>query len=349
MVGVVTAGDMQLLVRPKIGVRNVLALMDVDATTQVWRDEEFSFAGEPDLLAAMVHVFVKALDRSLAQGLRRDYRVEENDAMTLRGRIDFPKLSRRPGSSPTIPCVYDDYTSDTALNQLLLAAIRRSLSIPRGAAADRRALHRQEARFQGVEAGTGSLSWLDSWVPSRLDRHLEHPVRLGAMLLRNLSITDRSGSTASSTFLIDMNKLVESYICDRLREHLDGDLVLSAQHTTVLDTSGRVRIAPDLVFLRNGRPVFVADVKYKAVGSIDEVSTADLYQVFAYARVLGLTSATLITCGALERIRDEITIRNSDVRIEVWPVDLTGGPEALRTSTKRLAEHIRMQSTRGYV
>ena len=345
MVGVVTAGDIQMLIRPKIGVRNVLALMGAEAAAQSWLDAEFSFAGQPDLLAAMVHVFARALDRALAQGVRHDYRAVEHDVMPLRGRIDFAKLSRRPATSITLPCAYDDYTADTGLNRLLLAAIRQAMTIPRGAAADRRSLHRQEARLEGVGVDPNPLAWVASWTPSRLDQHLENPVRLGAMLLRYLSIADQRGQTTSSTFLIDMNKLVESYVTARLREHLSDHLVVSAQHPTALDAEGRVRVYPDLVFLRDGRPAFIADVKYKVVGSADEVATADLYQAFTYARILGLSSATLITCGPFDRVRDVIVVRNSEVRIEIWPIDLTGGPESLRSSTQLLADQILRESS----
>jgi 5-methylcytosine-specific restriction enzyme subunit McrC len=340
-VGVVTVDGAQVHIRSKIGVRNVLRLLDDGGRGgERWLPDEFGYDIDDDLLTAMVHVFAVALDRALAQGLRRDYVAVREDLRALRGRIDFARLAHRPAAGMTAPCAYDDHTADIPLNRLLLAAARRALAIPGATVRDRRSLNRSLGAFEGVATVGDPLVWLASWVPSRLDAHCERAVRLGALLLRHLSISDRSGGTVASTFLVDMDRLVESFLTTQLKRRLPGHLVLSAQHRTTLDHGARVQIRPDLVVKHRGEPVFVADVKYKAVGSIADVSTSDLYQLAAYAGALGVPGGALITCGAGVTGSDEIRVRGSDVRLQVWPVDLTGTSQQLSAALDRLGERL---------
>lgn len=339
MVGVVTAGDVQVHVRPKIGIRNVLRLLDGSATSARWLEEEFSFSSESDLLTAIIEVFTRALDRALAQGLRRDYLVVEEDLVAVRGRIDMRAAMRR-GPTTTLPCRYEEYSPNIPVNGLLLAAAQRSLRVPGLPIQVRRSLHHHLPAFEGVVAPADPLVWLSNWTPTRLDRHLEPAVRLGALILRHLTIADAAGGHAASTFLLDMNSLVESFLTERLRTELAGDVDVVAQMPLHLDEGERVHIKPDLVFLRQGRPVFVADVKYKAVSTVGQVSQDDLYQLHAYATVLGLSAGALITCGG-DTASDQITVRRHGTSLEVWPIDLTGSREQLDDEIHRLATLVR--------
>ena len=51
-----------------------------------WRDEQAPFKEARDLVEAMAHAFVSALEKALRRGLH-GYRLTENPAKTVRGRI----------------------------------------------------------------------------------------------------------------------------------------------------------------------------------------------------------------------------------------------------------------------
>ena len=116
VVGVATIGDNQFLIRPKIGIRNLLALMDVGVHHERWADDIFEYDSELDLLTTMVRLFLRSVERALAQGLRRDYQRREDQLLTIRGRLDLRAAMRRPGGLMTLPCVFDDHTADVGAN-----------------------------------------------------------------------------------------------------------------------------------------------------------------------------------------------------------------------------------------
>lgn len=338
MVGVVAAGDTTVVIEPKIPMESVLTLMAATPPSERWLSDEAGLGEAPDLLRIVVHAYTVALDRALSRGMRRDYREEREELVGLRGRIDIARISRRPFPSTRIPCVYDEYTPDTGLNRLLLAAVRACSRVPGVPGPDRTALRRCAAALDGVSDDRSALDWYAEWVPTRLDRHFEQAARLAALILRNMTITEAAGATRSPTFLVNMNALVEKYVEVRLREALRGVLAVTAQLSTTLDMEGRVRIRPDLLLIRHGTPVLVADVKYKAVESVADVARADLYQVTSYATALGLESAALITCGVAPDLPEQITVRESGVRIRVLPLDLSGDHVAHTAAIRNLAD-----------
>ena len=345
MVGVVAAGDTTVVIEPKIPMESVLTLMAATPPSEKWLTEEAGLGEAPDLLRVVVHAYVTALDRALSRGMRREYREEREDLVGIRGRIDIATLSRRPFVSTRIPCVFDEYTPDTGLNRLLLAAVRRCARVPGVAGSDRTALRRCAAALDGVGEDRSPLDWYEKWTPTRLDRHFEQAARLAALILRNMTITESAGATRSPTFLVNMNALVEKYVEIRLRDALHGVLDVTAQLSTTLDMEGRVAMRPDLLLSRRGNPVLVADVKYKAVESLAEVSRADLYQVTSYATALGLHSAALITCGTEPALPEQVTVRESGVRIRVLPLDLSGNHHAHSSAMRSVAATLTSMAT----
>ena len=153
----------------------------------------------------------------------------------------------------------------------LVAALR----VPGMSPADRGRLHRLEQTFEAVSEDTDPLRWVKAWVPTRLDRHYLPAVVVARLLLQNLSFRDAVGGATATTFLVDMNKLVEAYISEHLRRLCRGRLEVRKQFSLFLDDERRVNIRPDLVFFGQKQRVFVADIKYKAVATIDDTSTAD--------------------------------------------------------------------------
>jgi 5-methylcytosine-specific restriction enzyme subunit McrC len=308
-----------------------------------WQHDPFAYADEPDLLVALVRMFRRGLDAALARGLRHDYHHEHERLLSVRGRVDISAAIRRPGPIVPIPCRFDEYTIDVRLNQLLLAAIGRCLRIPGVPRDDRLRLRRHLLAFEGVRHHDGSLDWVDRWTPSRLERHYEAAVRPAAMILRNTTLVDRPGTQTATSFLVDMNELVETFIGDRLTKFLDGRLEVEGQKPRYLDTAGRISVKPDLVFRQGREAVFVADVKYKVFDELTGASTADIYQLHTYAQIEGLTSGALISCVAAGRqssVTDRISIRSSGITVHLWPINLRGTLSEIEADLLRLADLI---------
>ena len=114
--------------------------------------------------------------------------------------------------------------------------------------------------------------------------------------------------------------------------------MLKEQAILSLDEGGRVHLRPDLVWQDGGRCVFVGDAKYKRLAD-ERIPNADLYQLLAYATALSLPGGLLIYAKG-ERDPRSYTVRNSDKRLEVAALDLSGTLDEALERVEELAERV---------
>ena len=339
-VGVITAGEVRLSIRPKVPIASALALMIDAPPGEKWLDEDAPLDEATDLLRLVVHAFAVSLDRAMARGLCREYIEQRDELIGVRGRIDMARIARRPFAGTGLPCTFDEFTADTSLNRLLLAAIERSARAASVPGADRTLLRRCQAALDGVGRDGDPLAWYATWTPTRRDMHFARAARLAALILRNLTVSDSVGGIPAQGFVVDMNQLVEAFIEARLRVALEGVLEVRGQYGTWLDEDRKVQIIPDLRLLSGGRDLLVADIKYKVVGSLEQASNSDIYQATAYASSMGLTDAVLITCGPEHDGARRVTLRHSGIRLHLFPVHLAGDNANLRRQVGAVADHL---------
>ena len=113
-------------ITPKLPISRVLFLWFYAFRQNDWRDELAPFKEARDLVEAMAHAFVLALDKALRRGVLHGYRLTEESAKTVRGRI----LMREQWANSLrlkseVAVAYDEFTPDILENRLLKAAIER--------------------------------------------------------------------------------------------------------------------------------------------------------------------------------------------------------------------------------
>jgi 5-methylcytosine-specific restriction enzyme subunit McrC len=346
-VGSVVLPELEILIKPKVRLENLFALMDAGLPDSAWRPEVFGYGADRQLLPAFAAFFARTVDQLTARGLARSYRPESDRLIALRGRIDFPGLLRQPGLPSPIACRYDEYTADVAENRYLLAAVERVLRVASVDPRTRSLLQHTRGRFEGVAPALPTLDQLDALSYTRLNEHYRPAMRLCRLVIENLSLADHLGDAAASSFLVNMNDLFEDWVTRRLRAALRDRLVVIGQSQLKLDVGGKVSIAPDLEFRDRDRAVYVGDVKYKVSGS-GLARSSDYYQLLAYCTTLGLPEGVLIyaqTEGAPpER---EIVVRNAETRLWTYRLDLAGTAEDLNRSMLRLADWIHQRQQAG--
>ncbi|MEZ5204396.1 MAG: hypothetical protein R2701_08460 [Acidimicrobiales bacterium] len=128
-VGSIVLPGLEVLIKPKVHLDNLFALMDAGMPDAAWRPEVFGYGADRQLLPAFAAFFARTVDQLTARGLIRSYRPESARLTALRGRIDFPTQLRQPGLPSPIACRFDEYTADVAENRYLLAAVERVLRV----------------------------------------------------------------------------------------------------------------------------------------------------------------------------------------------------------------------------
>lgn len=341
-VGAIRVGDLQIEVTPKdkVGIASVFFLLGYAAKPGFIPPDVIT-EHDDDMFAAIAEALTRQAERALAGGVHRGYVSVDEASRTVRGRIRMSDQALRHfGSMYPIEVTYDDFSPDVAENRILLTALRAVTRIPRM----RRELL---ARIAGLEVfldGVGPLGRgeaLPRWVPTRLNERYHGALHLAELVLKHQSL--RPGPAArydAAGFVVDMAKVFEDFVGTALREALASHPgVVQTQYKTRLDENllgvSPVTLIPDVVLTLDGRPLMVADAKYKAASSSGDYPNADKYQMLAYCTALGLPRAWLVYAQGGEPITRRIV--SSDVEITEWPLDLSMAPSEILARVSDLA------------
>lgn len=340
-IGTIVLREVEVLIRPKIAMENVFVLLDIGLPDQAWRQEDFAFATDSNLLPAVAAFFARTLERAVATGLLRDYRAEAERLVAVRGRIDFPVQIRQPGLVSPVACRFEEYTADNDENRYLKAAVRRVLRVAGVRPSTRQALLRQLVRFEEVADVAVDLDLPEHLVFTRLNRHYRPALGLARLVLRNVSLIDQSGDTGASSFLVDMNDVFQRFLADRLRRRLEVD----EEPTVHLGRRRQVPMRPDLVFRSGGVPVYVGDAKYKLTET-GLVRNADYYQLLAYTTALGLPEGVLVYGQSEGEVPHRLVeVERAGKRLMTYAVDLRGTGADVEQSVAALAAWVATRAT----
>ncbi|WP_231716170.1 McrC family protein [Arthrobacter zhangbolii] len=332
------------MVRPKekVGLSRLLFLLGY-ATNPGFRPEDVAGIEDTDLFGALGESLVRQGLRALERGALSGYVHVEETLRTVRGRIRIgDQMSRRPGMLLPLEVSYDDFTVDIAENQILRAAIRLMMQVPRLPVGVRWKLAHLDSKLDGVSELRYGVP-LPPWRESRLNEHYVPALRLAEIILRNMSAEAGLGRHSVASFVVNMAKVFEDFVTSALREALQGyPGETTGQYESFLDESeagqsgNRIRMAVDIVHSVRGVPSMVFDAKYKAATAADGYPNADYYQMLAYCTALSVPTAWLIYAGpGTARTR---RVRNSSVSIVEFPLDISQEPIALLARMKVLAE-----------
>ncbi|MBL7496148.1 restriction endonuclease [Frankia sp. CNm7] len=347
-VGVVRAGDFELVIRPKVGVGRLLWLVGHARDQKGWRDDDVDLAETDDLVTGLAVAFTRRAGRALAAGVLRGYQPVAETSPVLRGRLrEADQLRARLGRAYPLEVAYDDYSADIPENRILLGATRRLLRLPGIPAATRAALHRLNVGLAEVAPLPAGLR-APATPETRLNRRYQSALRLARLVLdhRGLDIPaadSPAGPTLAATgFLFDMNRVYEDWLTAVLRtalEHHGG--AVEGQKVIRLDEAGKLAPRPDITWWHGDQCAAVLDAKYKAPNK--GFPSEDVYQLIAYCTALDLAEGHLIYAGGTPDVH---VIRGQGPRIHVHVLDLARDPSDLLQQIDYLAGHVAACRTR---
>ena len=180
---------------------------------------------------------------------------------------------------------------------------------------------------------------LPNWRPSRRDAHYDTVLWFASMVLKQRSVDLPAGVVHVNGFIINMATVFEDFVTaaptDSL-EKLDGRV--RPQDPQTLDIADTVKMAPDLVWYRGGKPIAVIDAKYK-VEKVAGYPNADLYQMLAYCTALGLPVGHLVYAKGNEA-EQQLVVRGTGVQLHTHALDLESMPAQLLAQVDDVATKI---------
>jgi 5-methylcytosine-specific restriction enzyme subunit McrC len=326
-VGALNVGGLVVRVQPKVGLVKTLQLLArANGIRHLSLDEApIGIASEGDLSTVLAALFAQEAASALASGPLRGYRTEDQSLSVLRGRVRLRDQElRRFGMLVPLEVTVDEWTTDTDENRLIRAACLRLLALPGLPQNVRRRLLHVDRILADVHVPPAGIP-LARWTPTRLNARLHRLLRLADIVLKHAAVEHRVNDVQVSGFVVPMEKLFEDLVAQLLREQV-VDATVSTQQTYQLGNSGRLNIRPDLVFLRGGVEIAVADTKYKILNEKKKLRNEDAYQLVTYCTRLGLDVGHLIYAVGVDDGDDDIPvehdIQRSPVRLAVHRVDL---------------------------
>ena len=344
--GALQAGNLSVLIEPKIGIPKLLSLACYAMGWVKFRSEDFPFPDELALPDALALALSSQARRAFSGGLLHGYRLEEEALQTIRGRVNFDEqLRRRYNNRLPVEVQYDEFTSDILANRLVKAAAHRLSRLRLRSPEARRRLESLAAMLNEVSLCHFAPSRVPLVPFDRLNEHYRAVVELSRLILRHGAYESGRGTVRGSGFLMNMNIVFQEFLTQALRDALrvsertfsfsrspSGDILK-------LDVDGKVTIQPDLMWWDGANCLFVGDAKYKTLTG-EGVPNADLYQVLSYATALNLPGGLLVYAdGKTDAVT--YTVLNSGKRLEIAVLDLSGSLEEVLANTGKVAETVK--------
>jgi len=302
------------------------------------------------LLEILIRLFSTKLLDAVRQGVPRRYIDCEDDLRALRGRLDIGRQFTVLAVDPSkLACRYDELSSDTALNQIMKAAVYRLGRLARTSDNQRRL---SELAFGYAEVSSVPVSAL-RWHDVQLDRtnaRWKDLLALAKLILGDRFQTTSMGTQAGFSLLFEMNTLFEQYVGRMMRRALVGsDLTVHLQGgrlfclESVDDGRRLFQTKPDILIKDGARVVQVIDTKWKRISPQIEdakqgISQTDVYQMMAYGQLYECEALTLLYPhhGELEAtpgVTGTFVVPHSHRFLSAATIDIshkTGIKEALR-------------------
>lgn len=339
VVGTLVWPELRVLIKPKVALENIFFLLGFRGGLAEWAQEAFPYEGEWDFLRSIAWAFRAEMVRSLRYGVSRSYDEKAEVLAGFRGRLDVGRQIATWQDRPfPAECRFVDYGEDNVLNRVLRAATTRLLATA-GLNFDLvHSLHQIAGELAGVEDAVFGPSGVPNVNFTRLNAQWEPAFRLARLILSGEALRDETGTVVGTAFTVDMNTLFEKFVEEVVAEEVwRSGWELEAQFRVRL--TERVRMRPDLVLLRRGKPVAVADAKY--IELAQGWPNANVYQLLAYCVALGLPRGLLIY--ASQHALEVQHVQQSGTELEIMGIDMSKPSDELvegaRSAAKRLMAH----------
>lgn len=308
-VGVIRLESIQVEVLPKVHAqesqvrRNLIEMVAGTLKLQLLG----GVAGEMErsshsVLDALIRLYCEMLWKAVHQGLVKRYETQEQNLAVLRGRLNISQQLRHNVARPDrLHCSFDEFTPDIEVNRVLKLSLRvlhRLVKTERTA----RSIAELLMCFDEVtDVPASSLRW-ERVVTDRLSESYAPLIRMAKMFIEGYTPDLVAGGSNGFAVVFDMNELFEEFVGRKIQRlpSLPGMRTLlqsPVRHLARQDLEDCFQLRPDIVVLDGPTPLVVLDTKWKRLkpaASYDGLSTADIYQMYAYAQRYAVRNVILL-------------------------------------------------------
>jgi len=309
-VGVIHLGSFQVDVLPKVHDdvsllrRNLVAMVAGTLKLKL----HGGVAGQIErsshsVLDALVRLYCESLWQALHKGMVKRYEARQDNLVVLRGRLNVAQQLRHNLARPDrLHCSFDEFTPDNELNRALKLSLRILLKLVASEQTTRNIAELLMCFDEVGDVSASSLKW-ERVVIDRLSESYAPLVCMARMFIEGYTPDLVSGKSDGFAVLFDMNELFEEFVGRQVQRVTSLTGVRTLLQSPVLPlarlASGETcfQLRPDIVLMDGSAPKVVMDTKWKrlkAEATYDGLSTADIYQMHAYAQRYSVRNVVLL-------------------------------------------------------
>ena len=231
------------------------------------------------LLEIFISMFLCELEALVKKGIKSDYVALEENLNFLKGKLNInEQIKRNSIHKERFYVGYSEFLSDIKINRIIKTTLK-FLYKKSNSSKNQQKIRELLFIFDEVSECEDYKNFFAKLVINRQVKHYEQTLLWCKIFLLGNSFTPHNGDDLALALLFDMNALFESYVGNFIKKSFPGTILQHSEKYLVEEPKS-FKLRPD-IFLEGD---FIADTKWKIVKSRDDISQADLYQLYAYGK-----------------------------------------------------------------
>ena len=231
------------------------------------------------LLEIFISMFLSELEALVKREIKSDYVPLEDNLNFLKGKLNInEQIKRNSIHKERFYVGYREFLSDIKINRIIKTTLK-FLYKKSNSSKNQQKIRELLFIFDEVLECDDYKNFFAKLVINRQVKHYEQTLLWCKIFLLNNSFTPHKGDDLGFALLFDMNALFESYVGNFIKKSFPGTILQHSEKHLVEDPKS-FKLRPD-IFLEGK---FIADTKWKIISSSNDISQADLYQLYAYGK-----------------------------------------------------------------
>ena len=252
------------------------------------------------LLEIFISMFLCELEALVKKGIKSDYVALEENLNFLKGKLNInEQIKRNSIHKERFYVGYSEFLSDIKINRIIKTTLK-FLYKKSNSSKNQQKIRELLFIFDEVSECEDYKNFFAKLVINRQVKHYEQTLLWCKIFLLGNSFTPHKGDDLAFALLFDMNALFESYVGDFIKKKFSGTILQHSERHLV-ENPKSFKLRPD-IFLKDK---FIADSKWKIISSKDDISQADLYQLYAYGKKHECDGKLYLIYPKIEGIKQE--------------------------------------------
>jgi len=231
------------------------------------------------LLEIFISMFLCELEALVKNGIKSDYVAIEENLNFLKGKLNInEQIKRNSIHKERFYVGYSEFLNDIKINRIIKSTLK-FLYKKSNSSKNQQKIRELLFIFDEVSECEDYKNFFAKLVITRQVKHYEQTLLWCKIFLLGNTFTPYKGDDLALALLFDMNALFESYVGNFIKKSFPCT-ILQHSEKHLVENPKSFRLRPD-IFLKDK---FIADTKWKIISSSNDISQADLYQLYAYGK-----------------------------------------------------------------